>query len=164
MSKTIKLTYYGIEGEGPTVAAAKQAAGRQLEHLVKQTEESPTIVRVGAVTALVALSRWGWGHRIIAGIGEQPETGHVHVSGGRATKAEAELDALKHVLDCAWNWPDDDGVWFDSVIAGRPGAYLSASELRRMRGEFLTQCKWQRARRAMTTRTPATSPAGCSTW
>jgi hypothetical protein len=45
VSKTIKLTYYGVEGEGPTVTAAKQDAGRTLEHLVKQTEDSPTIIR-----------------------------------------------------------------------------------------------------------------------
>jgi hypothetical protein len=143
VSKIIKLTYYGIEGEGPTVTAAKQDAGRQLEHIVKQTEDSPTIIRIGAVVALVAFQRWGWGHTIIEGIAE-PQTGHVYPSGGYATRGEAELGALKHVLDCAWKWPEDDAAWFDAVIAGKPGVYFSPREVSRIRGEFLAQCKWQR--------------------
>jgi hypothetical protein len=144
VSKTIRLTYYGVEAEGPTVTAAKQAAGRELEHIVEQTGESPTIIRVGAVTALVCFTRWGWGHRIIAGITAEPETGHIHASGGHRTRYEAELSALKHALDCAWNWPDDDVAWFNAVLAGQPGIYLTPREQVRMRGEFLTERKWQR--------------------
>jgi hypothetical protein len=151
MSKTIRLTYYGIEAEGPTVTAAKQAAGSKLEHLVAQTNESPTIVRVGAVVALVCFTRWGWGHRIFEGITEQPERGHLHPSGGFATRGEAEVYALRHVLDCAWQWPEDDAAWFDAVIAdergstmAQTGVHLTPRELETMRGEFLTERKWQR--------------------
>ena len=143
MSK-IKITYYGMDGEGPTVTAAKQDAGRKLEHLVEQTGEDPTIIRIGNVTALVAFARWGWGHRIIAGITGQPETGHVAISGGHPDRTTAEVYALKHVLDCAWNWPEDDAAWFDQVMAGKPGVYLGPMTLRAVRGEFLAQCKWQR--------------------
>lgn len=144
MSKTIRLTYYGVEADGPTVTAAKLAAGKQIEHLVEQTGESPTIVRIGAVTALVAFTRWGWGHTIIAGIAEQPATGPIHPSGGYQTRGEAALGALKHVLDCAWNWPEDDAAWFDAVIVGKTGVYLTPRELNTMRGEFLAERKWQR--------------------
>jgi hypothetical protein len=38
MSKSIRLTYYGVEADGPTVTAAKQAAGKRLEHLPRDVQ------------------------------------------------------------------------------------------------------------------------------
>jgi hypothetical protein len=47
MSKSIRITYYGMDGEGPTVKAAKEDAGRKLARLVVETEEAPVHHRGG---------------------------------------------------------------------------------------------------------------------
>lgn len=147
MSKVIRLTYYGMDGEGPTVKEAKADAGRKLEHLVKQTEEAPVIVQVAGVAALVAFTKYGWGHRLILTTGDSRlTTGSAWVSGGRDTKHQAELSALKHCLDIAWNFPDDDETWFNDATNGiaKCGVSLTGSEARTMRGEFLAERLWQR--------------------
>jgi hypothetical protein len=151
MSKTIRITYYGVDGEGPTVTAAKQDAGRRLEHLVKQTEEPPVIIMVEGEAAILGFTKYGWGHRcfMTARPAHAVLVGTQWLSGGFATKHEAELYALKHVLDNAWNFPPDDEAWFNDATNGvaKCGVSLTTSEARRIRGEFLAQCKWQRGYR-----------------
>lgn len=148
MSKTIKLTYYGIEAEGATVKEAKLAAGREIEHIIAQIEESPVYIEVCGVSALVAFGRWGWGHRLLRWNNEPIPTGSVPLGSGYRTKREAEVRALAHVIDTAWNFPPDDSTWLDSVLAGKPGVYLSAAEARTLRGELLYRWDWQRRVRA----------------
>jgi hypothetical protein len=144
MSKKIRIEYFGVEGEGPTVTAAKQDAGRRLEHLVKQTEESPTIIKVGGVAALVAFQRHGWGWRLIQTTGQALNTGRIHVSSGY-DKREAELGALKHVLDVAWNFPNDvtDEEWITESLKGC-GVYLSLGDERQIKADALRGFGWQR--------------------
>lgn len=151
MSKTIKLTYYGIEAEGATVKEAKLAAGREIEHIITQTEEPPVYIEVCGVSALVAFGRWGWGYTLLSYAAGQPikiKTGPHFASGNCRTKREAELRALQHVIDVAWSFPPDDGAWLDLVLAGKPGVYLSAAEARTLRGEMLDRWGWQRRCRA----------------
>lgn len=146
MSKTIRLTYYGVEGEGPTVTAAKHAAGRKLEHLVSQTDEAPTYIEIAGVSALVFFQKSGWGHCLLEYRETRPKIGRVHQSsgGGERDRHEAEIGALRHVLDIAWNWPEDDDAWFTATMGAGTGVYPSPRELQTIRGEFLAQCKWQR--------------------
>jgi hypothetical protein len=124
---------------------AKADAARKLEHLVKQTEESPTIVKVHEVAALVAFGRWGWGWRLIKTTGEALNSGRIHVASGY-DKRQAELGALHHVLDVAWHFPENDAIWFDEAIKGC-GLYMTGVEQRDMKSERLRSWGWQRSYR-----------------
>jgi hypothetical protein len=148
MSKTIRITYYGMDGEGPTVKAAKEDAGHKLAHLVAQTEEAPVIVAVEGVAALVAYTQQGWGHRLITGQSTDNTsgffTGPQYVSGSYETKQEARLAALRHVLDIAWRFECDDAAWLDQMTASRTGCPLSHADARTLRTEMLERWAWQR--------------------
>jgi hypothetical protein len=144
MSKTIRITYYGIDGQGATVKAAKEDAGHKLARLVAQTEEAPVIIAADGVAAIVAFSKWGWGHRLIAAQASGFQTGQQFVSGSYETRHESELAALRHVLDIAWCFERDDAAWLDEILAGQVGTHLTRDENSRLRAEMLDRWAWQR--------------------
>jgi hypothetical protein len=148
MSKSIRITYYGMDGEGPTVKAAKEDAGRKLARLVAETEEAPVIIAADGVAAIVAYSKWGWGHRLITAQESGLQTGQQFVSGNYETRHEAELAALRHVLDIAWRFPRDDTAWLDETLVGKVGTYLTRDENKSLRADLLERWAWQRRYRA----------------
>ena len=45
MTKTVRITYYGMEGEGSTLKEAKQDAGRKLEAAIRASSDPICITR-----------------------------------------------------------------------------------------------------------------------
>ena len=64
MTTTIKLDYFGMPGEGPTVKEAKLDAGRKIEAALKDSY-APTFLTFGSYTALVWREPSGWGYRLL---------------------------------------------------------------------------------------------------
>src|SRR5215469_18888121 len=128
MSKTIRITYFGVEGEGATVKEAKLAAGRKIEEHVKALDDQPVIVRVGEWSALVAYTANGWGYRIIDCPDHSYEPGPVFLNYGEPDKHEIRKRALRHLIDCAWAFPENDEAFIDGIFASRNGAPLNHTE------------------------------------
>lgn len=146
--KTIRLTYCGVDGEGPTVAAAKQDAARKIEDMVTQlTSFAPTIIAIEGWAALVAYCgpNAGWGHRLITG--DQPGTvrSGPQYLGSSGKRDVALMTAAKHVADCAWRHDiADDAAWLE---ANRPEG-ISAAMWRDASSDLLYRYGWQRRYKA----------------
>ena len=56
---TIRLTHYGMDGEGPTVTAAKLDAGRKVERALDGAYD-PRVLRFGPSMAIVYRTPTGW--------------------------------------------------------------------------------------------------------
>ena len=62
----IGVTYYGVEGSGPTVAAAKQDAGRKIEAAMTGSY-APQIIRHREYIAFVWRAPYGWSYKLLTG-------------------------------------------------------------------------------------------------
>ena len=65
MATTIKIEYFGMPGEGPTVKEAKLDAGRKIEAALHGSY-APTFLTFGDYTALVWREPTGWGYRLLS--------------------------------------------------------------------------------------------------
>jgi hypothetical protein len=108
---TVRIDYFGMEGEGPTVTEAKKDAGRRIEAALRDTY-TPEIVQLGQWAALVSRdARTGWGYALITNDDGSLRTGAVYgsVAFGR-TKAEALKDAKRHIAQLCILDMDDETV------------------------------------------------------
>ena len=64
MTTTIKIEYFGMPGEGPTVKEAKLDAGRKIEAALNGSY-APTFLTFGEYNALVWREPTGWGYRLL---------------------------------------------------------------------------------------------------
>lgn len=95
MAQTIRLTYYGMDGEGATLKEAKADAARKVEAAL-EGDYAPYLLRLGKTAFLVfrtPLSGWGYAPSI-QGRGEGPLH---HNASGYASRAEAIRDARHHM-------------------------------------------------------------------
>lgn len=158
MAKQITITYYGMEGSGPTVREAKADASTKLERLIRELQNAnPVIVRVGEWTALVAFDINGWGYRII----QAPVTdssnvvGPVYLNHGYGDKHETRKAALRHLTECAWRidfpYEGGDEGFVNRALSGissgssiSNGAPLNHTEQAQMKNELLRRFSFQR--------------------
>lgn len=146
MAIKIRLTYYGMDGEGATVKEAKADAGRRIERALAEMSKAPVIVSVDGRVALVAYDPGsGWGHRLIAYPGEEYRLGPQYVSGAFQTQHEAILHAAQHVVDLCWEpAAEDDEARYDEITSKPFGAPMNHTERREMRRKILDGWSWQR--------------------
>ena len=150
MSKQrIRLDYCGMEGEGETVAKAKQDAGRKIEAALKAADEPVEIVAVRGYAALVAYSIYAqsWGSRLILDDG-MVRTGPQWITTGDPTKQAARIAALRHVATLAWRFDDDDEAFAHEATKRESGCPLNHTERREIVAEILRNAQFQRHYRA----------------
>jgi hypothetical protein len=137
MSKTIRITYYGMDGEGATVREAKAAAGNKLEQLVKDVESGPQIYSFSDRLAIVARTRHSWGYRLVEN--NKPMGGGAY---GFESFADAQRSALSHMADLAWSHDIGD----DRAFAAEAIKCLEAANRERGRAidDLVYRWQWQR--------------------
>jgi hypothetical protein len=137
MSKTIRITYYGMDGEGPTVREAKANAGNKLERLVRDIESGPQIYSFGDRLAIIARTRYSWGYRLVEN--NKPMGGGTY---GFENFADAQRSALSHMADLAWSYDVSD----DRAFAAEAIKCLEATDrdCDRVIDGLVYRWQWQR--------------------
>ena len=102
--KSVKVEYFGIEGQGPTLKEAKADAARQVQAILKDIEVGPKIIPLGTLTAVIARTKHGWQYQFIDSTCS---------SSSYQTAAEAENHARLHA---AQNLFGQTGVSYIDLI------------------------------------------------
>ena len=98
---TVRIEYYGMDGAGPTVTAAKADASRKIERALSGSY-APSILRLGPWAALLYReARSGWIYALVA----TPEEGLRDLSGctmgDSECRADVERRARHHLAQLA---------------------------------------------------------------
>jgi hypothetical protein len=143
VSKTIRIEYYGIEGEGATVKEAKANAGQSLIGIVRDLEEGPLVVSFRGWAKMIWRGKYGWNERFIQTEGGPIEMGSACLHGG-GSREDAVVHATRHIADCAWTFEVED----DAAYAAEAFAKLPRGRRDEAVREFLYRIGWQRRVRA----------------
>ncbi len=133
---TIHVEYYGFQGEGPTVKAAKEDAGKKIAALHRDNW-TPVIREWRGHAALVFRTLRGWEYRFIARPDQLPPL-HIPMGScpGGTDRAETIFTAERHIAANGWE-PTDEldvfPVWFGTDTNREHAA---------MRREMIEQRKW----------------------
>lgn len=133
MTTTVRLTYFGMDGEGRTMKDAKLDAGSKIESLVREVC-TPKTLRVGNTTAIIWRDAWGWGYGFL---NDQQGEGDCICSHHSATLEECQRACREHL---AQNVLDQDEY---TTVESLP-EWLTDKTSRR---EVCTYFEWQRAAR-----------------
>jgi hypothetical protein len=124
---TVRIEYYGVDGEGRNVTEAKQDAGRKITKAMSGSY-TPRVLSAGGETIIVFRSPDGWRYGFL-------RDGDLSGLQGQADdREEVERHARKHLGSNVTDWRtcfDADGV--DQIVKDA-----------RDRREIATSCKWQR--------------------
>ncbi len=102
---TVRVTYFGMEGEGPTVTKAKLDAGAKIEAALKGYY-TPKIVSWRGYAILVYREPSGWHNRIIVSPEDGIRSGPVYGSNTFGDKEDAIKQVQEHLADIGWT-PED---------------------------------------------------------
>lgn len=102
MSKIVRIVYYGMEGEGPTLKEAKADAARKLQAFVKDTFQPAFFAGKTHLLAVIR-EQWGWTTRVIL-LAEASENGRIDTcaSSGYADREDAIRHARSHLAQLEW--------------------------------------------------------------
>ena len=105
---TVKITYYGMEGEGRTLTEARKNAGRKLEACVTGSHAPiiRTITHAGRTfTVFIFRELDRWGYQII----EHGKTkdGQSWASANEPTDKDAARAAFRHLAQWSFSFEDD---------------------------------------------------------
>jgi len=121
MATTIRLEYFGMPGEGPTVKEAKADAGRKIEAAFaegpgKGGYYAPLVLSHRG--KLLVASRHplrGWGYRLDSDLFEKCYQEFSHCSGGFASFSECREAAVRHLADLTRIEGETDSPLFDAL-------------------------------------------------
>ncbi len=95
MMSTVRVTYYGVEGEGRNVTEAKRDAGHRIERFVRQS--MPRVYSHRGHTLIAYATEYGGSYSIA-----HPDSdGAVIGSSSCASKDDAEQSGIAHMLTMA---------------------------------------------------------------
>lgn len=132
---TIRITYFGVEGEGPTVKAAKQDAGDKLERFVKGS--MPRIYCHKGYTLITYAQPWGGSYTIT----HPDSAGQAIGSSSASDRRDAEFSGLRHLFTMARK--EGEYEIPDWAMANRDFAAMAKS----LRDEWARNDKFQAAYR-----------------
>lgn len=108
---TVRIDYFGMEGEGRNVTEAKRKAGAKLQAAMSG-HYSPTVIAYRGYVSLVFREPHGWCNRLIA----EPESGiregKVYAHPNETTEAEAIRAACRHLADLGMRDDDTEPPYF----------------------------------------------------
>lgn len=142
MAKEIRLTYYGVEGCGPTVREAKENAGAEIKRIIDRCDNDPLLVRLRDQAILIYPRTSGWTHSLITddkgalrgtGNGFRP-----HGPTGYGSFEETRTAAIKHLAHVAWEFGLNDADFVATV------PWLTDND----RKDLLRYFAWQRRYKA----------------
>jgi len=107
MGTMVRITYFGMEGEGPTVTAAKQHAGAKIERALSGDYTPLALVWRGHVAIVAREPRSGWGYRLVHVDGARRQS--LYLNGdGDGNPVDAERAARRHLAQNAWDGSETD--------------------------------------------------------
>jgi hypothetical protein len=102
--KKVRVTYYGVEGEGRNVTEARRDAGRKIEAAMTGSYE-PIVVAWRDHVILVTREPGGWSTPIIVDE-EGPRDGRIYSPPDCKSEKEAIIEAQAHIAKLGWK-PED---------------------------------------------------------
>lgn len=110
MANTVRITYFGMEGEGRTLTDAKRDAGAKIERALSGPEGwNPQIVSWRGFAVLVYRTPEGWHSALIIDAGETRVS--ICYGSNEGDKAAALRGARLHVAQCGWTHADGETLW-----------------------------------------------------
>lgn len=106
MSQQVHITYYGMDGSGRNLTAAKQDAGRKIEAALTGNY-NPELLSCRGMSILVFRQPSGWDH-VITALSNNPREGTLYAGGNYPTRQDAVNAAKNHLAQLAWEC--EDGV------------------------------------------------------
>ncbi len=114
MSKEIRITYFGVDGKGPTVTAAKNDAGRKIETMLKG-DYTPRLIQYRHFTMVLFRDPFrGWVYSSIENLAAMT------ADGSAFTKQLSSSSAIGDDYETAYNsalfhlaqltWKHEDGI------------------------------------------------------
>lgn len=135
MTKQITLSYYGVDGTGRTVTAAKNDAGRKIEAMLKG-DYTPRLIQYRTFTMVLFRDPFrGWVSSVIENLAAMTADGTAFTKQLRSSTASGDdyetayNNALFHLAQITWQ--HDDGI--------RPPEFLNPLLQRECREYF----RWQ---------------------
>jgi hypothetical protein len=144
---TIRVTHYGMDGEGRTVKEAKADAGRKVEVALREARHGVCLVASNGYAAIVAydVSQAEWGYRLINSAGPGQFSAGPQWVTCYGERDAARRAALRHMVEIAWSHAVDDQQFVDDALAGRDhGCPMTHSDRLTMRNDLLDRFAWQR--------------------
>ena len=124
MGSKVRITYYGMEGEGATMKEAKADAGRQLEAAMQGDYSPFTVVWRGIVAILVRAPKTGYGYRMIhMNESDKPETSHSMNYLATQDFEDARFQMIRHLADITRKAGELDSPLFDYLRTNTATAY-----------------------------------------
>jgi hypothetical protein len=96
----VRVTYYGMDGEGATMKEAKADAASKLEKIVSDTDWTPRFYIDGSQRVLIYRELDGWHYSIV-----HTDTDNLCLQSACADKRDAIRRALRHLAQITWT-PD----------------------------------------------------------
>lgn len=115
MSKTIRVKYYGMDGEGTTVTEAKKDAGRKITEAL-DGDYIPEILEWRGYAILVYREPEGWCSRTIADPEDGIKAGCVY-GNPSSTREETIQSARRHLAQMGWK--PEDGFDLPTFVTNR---------------------------------------------
>jgi hypothetical protein len=146
MSKSIRLTYCGIDATGRTVTEAKQAAARDLTALVRDLRNyNPAVVAYCGHAKLVYRGAESWCAMLLTSSHAPGSIAAGGAESGFGNRNDAIRSAAFHVADLAWSHAIVDDMDFATKALA---PYLAKADLARDARELAERWAWQRRYKA----------------
>jgi hypothetical protein len=130
---TVRIEYYGVEGQGKNLKEAKRDAGAKIEKALTGSY-GPQIVSYRGYAILVFRKPEGWCTQIIADADTGVREGAIYAGANHATEKEALKNAFEHLADLGWE--ENDGHVLPYFLTDRDSIATYKSKV-----EFWIRCK-----------------------
>ena len=98
--KTIRITYYGMDGEGSTVTDAKRDAGKKIEEALSRIGRVEMVTMQG-LSAILYGDKNGYSYKIL--FPDDPENGRIWGCSSFGNDKDEAMDHLRnHLAQATW--------------------------------------------------------------
>lgn len=115
MANKVRITYYGVEGEGPTMTEAKKDAGKKIEQMLDGNYTPHVISWRGNSYLIYREPKSGWHTKLIVCEGNIDD-GEIYGTCGYCNRKEAILTAKYGLAQLGWN--HEDGQTIPEILGG----------------------------------------------
>ena len=136
MATAIRITYYGMDGEGATLKEAKADAARKVERALEGSY-TPEMIRFDDWAVLLWREPFGWHYKLIGGVCAGNLYGCT-----RGDHDEVREYAIYHLVSATYNPHDDASVERALAYLGTHGTLAHIANLK-------TDVRFQRAYRQL---------------
>ncbi len=115
MSKTVRLTYFGMDGKGATLTEAKKDAGKKIEAVLHDVFSGPVLLEHRGHACILVRGLYGWEKHTILRPGEPLKLNPCHSQGGPDLAWELHWARLNLAQNA---WALEDGLDPPEILEG----------------------------------------------